>query len=79
LDVFKEDSNLFGKLKYRLGRKCQVGEFCKYHTLVGLINQNDFQWQIDTIWEMLFNTKPGVECYVLLESLLQTKSVVRDK
>ena len=59
LGVFKEDFILFGKLKYRLGRKFQVGEFYKYHTLVELINQNDFQWQIDTIWEMLFNTKPG--------------------
>jgi len=28
---------------------------------------------------MLFNTKPGEECYVLLESLLQTKNVVRDR
>jgi len=40
---------LFGKFKYRLGRKFQVGEFYKYHALVGLINQTDFQWQIDTI------------------------------
>ena len=79
LDIFKEGFILFGKLKYRLGRKIQVGEFYKYHTLVGLINQNDFRWQINTIWEMLFNTKPGEECYALLESLLQTKNVVRDK
>jgi len=28
---------------------------------------------------MLFDTKPGEERYVLLESLLQTKNVVRDK
>ena len=25
LDIFKEDSSLFGKLKYRLGRNFQVG------------------------------------------------------
>ena len=53
-------------LKYRPGRKFQVGEFYKYHTVIGLINQNDFQWQIDTNWEMLFNIKTGEECYGLL-------------
>ena len=77
--VFKEDPILFGKLKYRLGRKFQVGEFYKNHTLVGLIDQNDFQWQIDTIWEMLFNIKPREECYGFLESLLQTENFVREK
>jgi len=79
LVVFKEDSILFRKLKYRLGRKFQVGEFYKYHTLIGLINQNDFQWQIDTIWEMLFNIKLGEECYGLLELLLQAENVARDE
>jgi len=43
LDVFKEDSILFDKLEYRLGRKFQVVEFYKYHTLIVLISQNDFQ------------------------------------
>jgi len=79
LDVFKEDSILFGELKCRLGRKFQVGEFYKYHALIGLINQNDFRWQIDTIWEMLFNIKPGEECYGLLELLLQAENVARGK
>ena len=52
LEVFKEDSILFDTLKYRLGRKFQVEEFYKYHALIGLINQNDFQRQIVTTWEM---------------------------
>jgi len=43
LEVFKEDSILFDKLKYRVSRKFQVEEFYKYHALIGLINQNDFQ------------------------------------
>jgi len=44
LDVFKEESILFSKLKSRLGRKFQLGEFYKYYTLIILINQKDFQW-----------------------------------
>jgi len=66
---FKEESFLFCKQKDRLGRKCQVGEFHKYRTFIELINQNDFQWQLDTIWEVLFNRGPGEECYGLLETL----------
>jgi len=27
----------------------------RYHIFIELINQSDFQWQIDTIWEVLFN------------------------
>jgi len=69
LDVFEEDSILFNKLKHRLGRKFQVGEFHKYHTFIELINQNDFQWQIDTIWEVVFDITPGEGCYEL-ESLI---------
>ena len=58
LDVFEEDSILFNKLKHRFGKKFQEGKFHKYHTFIELIYQNDFQWQIDTIWEVLFNTRP---------------------
>jgi len=42
LDVFKEESILFNKLKNRLGRKFQVGEFHKYRTFIELINQDVF-------------------------------------
>ena len=76
---FKEESILFSKLKNRLGRKFQVGEFYKYYTLIKLINQKDFQWQIDTIWERLFNLKPGEECYGSLELLLQAQNVAKYK
>jgi len=72
LNVFEEDSILFNKLKHRLGRKFQVGEFHIYHTFIELINQNDFQWQIYTIWEVLVNIRPAEGCYGILESLLQT-------
>ena len=79
LDVFNEESMLFSKLKDRLGRKFQVGEFYKYYTLIGLINEKDFKWQIATIWERLFNIKPGEECYGSLEILLQAQNVARGK
>jgi len=73
LDVFKEESILFSKLKDRFSRIFQVGEFHKYCTFIELINQNDFQWQLDAIWEVLFNRGPGEECYGLLETLLYAK------
>jgi len=73
LDVFKEESILFSKFKDRLSRKFQVGEFHKYCTYIELINQNEFQWQLDIIWEVLFNGGPGEECYGLLETLLYAK------
>jgi len=44
LDVFKDESILFSKLKNRLGRKFPVGEFYKYYALIRLINQKYFQW-----------------------------------
>ena len=79
LDIFKEESILFRKLKNCLGWKFQVGEFYKYYSLIRLINQKDFQWQIDTIWERLFNLKPGEECYGSLELLLQAQNVAKNK
>jgi len=62
---------LFVKLKRRLGRRFRVSDFHKYYKFIELINQNDFQRQIDIIWEVLFNTRPSDGCYRLLESLLQ--------
>jgi len=76
LEIFGEDLALFIKLKNRLGRKFQVGEFQKYHTFIVLLNQNDFQWQLDTIWEVLFSREPGEGCYELLETLLYVEEVV---
>jgi len=67
------ESISFSKLKDRLGRKFQLDDFHKYRTFIQLINQNDFQWQLDTIWEVLFNRGPGEECYELLETLLYPK------
>jgi len=69
LDVFEENSILFTTLKQRLGRKFQAGEFRKYHTFIESINQKDFRWRVNTIWEVLFNIKPE-GCYWLLGSLL---------
>jgi len=43
LEVFEENSILFNKLKHRLGRKFQAGEFHNYHTFIGSINQKDFR------------------------------------
>ena len=74
LNVFKEEPILFNKLKGRLGRKFQVVKFYKYCTFIELINQDDFQWQLDTIWEVLFNSEPGEGCYELLETLLHAKA-----
>ena len=70
LEVFGEDPILFNKLKYPLGRKFQVGELHKYRTFIEPTNRNDFQWQLDTIWEVLFNRGPGEECCGILETLL---------
>jgi len=78
LDVFEENSILFSKLKHRLGRKFQVGEFHKYHTFIELINQSYFQWKINTISEVLFKTRPGEGYYGLLESLLHLLYVPKD-
>jgi len=79
LHVSDEEVILFSKLKNRLGRKFQVGEFYKYYILIGLTNQKDFQWQIDAIWERLFNIKPGKEFYESLELLLQAQNAARDE
>jgi len=73
LDVFKEESILFSKHKDRLGRKFQVSELHKYRTFIELTNQDDFQWQLDPIWEVLFNKRSGEECYELLETLQHVK------
>jgi len=56
---------LFGNLKYRLGRKFQVGEFYKYHALVGLINQNDFSGKLILFGRcyLVQNQEKNVMCY----------------
>jgi len=73
LDAFRAESTLFDKLKDRLGRKFQVRELYKYRLFIELINQDDFQWHLNIIWEVLFNKRPGEECYELLETLLHVK------
>ena len=69
---------MFVKLKRRLGRRFRVSDFHKYYKFIELINQNDFQRQIDIIWEVLFNTGPSDGCYRLLELLLQIQSLIRE-
>jgi len=59
LDVFKEESILFSKLKDRLSRKFQVGEFHKYRAFIELINQR----QLGTIFFFNGNWVLFGRCY----------------
>jgi len=70
LDIFWESLTLFKKLKHRLSRKFQVGRFREFHIFLESLNQKDYQWQIYTIWKVLFGTKFGEERYRLLRAML---------
>ena len=70
-DVFGESLILFNKLTYQLSRKFQVGRFHGFCIFLESVNQKDYQWQIYTIWKVLFDMKLGEERYRLLQAMLQ--------
>jgi len=70
LDIFEESLTLFKKLKHRLSRKFQVGRFRAFHIFLESLNQKDYQWQIYTIWKVLYDMKLGEERYRLLRAML---------
>jgi len=70
LDIFGESLTLFKKLKHRFSRKFQGGRFREFHIFLESLNQKDCQWQIYTIWKVLFDMKLGEERHRLLRAML---------
>jgi len=71
LTVFEEDPLLFCTFKQRLFRKFR-GSLRKYKPLLCLINQKHWLWQVDMIWESLFNTPLQEDSYMILETLINS-------
>jgi len=71
IDLFGESATLFNKLKCKLSISFQFGRFREYHIFLESVNQKDYQWQIYTIWKVLFDMKLEEECYRLLQAMLQ--------
>jgi len=66
LTVFKEDPILFCTLKRRLFGKFRK-HLRKYKSLLFSINRTHWQWQIEMIWEILFNRPLQEDSYTLTE------------
>jgi len=69
LTVFEEDPILFCTLKWRLFGKFRK-HLRKYRPLLFLINRKHWQWQVDMIWEILFNRPIQEDSYALIEVLI---------
>jgi len=66
---FEEDPILFCIFKQRLSGKFR-GNLKKYKPLLSLINQRHWQWQLDVIWEILFNRPIQEDSYAMIEILI---------
>jgi len=67
--VFEEDPILFCTFKQRLSGKFR-GNLKKYQPLLSLINQGLWQWQVDMMWEILFNRPIQEDSYSMIEILI---------
>ena len=67
--VFEEDPILFCTFNYRLSGKFR-GNLKRYQPLLSLVNQRHWQWQVDVIWEFLFNSSILEASYAMIETLL---------
>jgi len=57
IDLFRESPTLFNELKSQLSTVFHSTEFNRYCMFLESVNPKDFQWQIDTIWKVLFDMK----------------------
>jgi len=67
--VFEEDPILFCIFKQRLSGKFR-GNLKKYKPLLSLINQRHWRWQVDIMWEILFNRPIQEDSYSTIEILI---------
>jgi len=59
MNILGESLTLLIKLKNQLSRQSQFDRFCEFYTLLESVNQRDYQWQIYTIWKVLYDMKFG--------------------
>jgi len=76
LIVFEEDPILFFTLKRRLFGKFRK-HFRKYKPLLFSINRTHWQWQVEMIWQILFNRPLQKDSYVLIEILIDLQTISR--
>ena len=67
--VFEEDPLLFFILIQRLSGKFR-GNIRRYGPLLSLINHRHWRWQIEMMWEVLFNRPIQEDSYSLTEILI---------
>jgi len=63
LTIFTKHAQLFLKLQHRLCNMLRHSKYCKYASLIMLMNRYDFVWQIDVMWDILENTKHSKGTY----------------
>jgi len=76
LMVFEEGSILYCTLKGRLFGKFRK-HLRKYKPLLFLIDRTHWQWQVEMIWEILFNRPLQKGSYVLIEILIDLYTISR--
>jgi len=70
LTIFTQHAQMFLKLQHRLYNMLRHSEYCKYASLIMLMNRYDFVEQIDVMWDILENTKHSKGTYFLIEDLI---------
>jgi len=66
LTIFTKHSLLFMHLQHQIYDALKHSKYCKYASLIMLMNRYDFVWQMEIIWEILENTEHSQVTYPLL-------------
>ena len=73
LTIFTKYPVLFMHLQHQIYDVLKPSKYCKYASLILLMNRNDFVWQMYIMWDILENTKHSQGTYPLLVDLIDNR------
>jgi len=73
LTIFPKHSLLFMHLQHQIYDVLKHSKYCKYASLIMLMNRYDFVWQMEIMWDILENTKHSQGTYPLLVDLISNQ------
>jgi len=73
LTIFTKLSLLFMHLQHQIYDALKHSKYCKYASLITLMNRYDFVWQMEIMWNVLENTEHSQGTYPLLVDLISNQ------
>ena len=73
MTIFTKHPLLFMHLQHQTYDVLKPSKYCKYASLILLMNRNDFVWQMDIMWDILENTKHSPGTYPLQVDLIDNR------